>query len=325
MCQNELERFLLWCQGLEVADGRLDVVLLRSKELHHQVLSLLIRLGTATLQAMLQASLESSQLQLDDCDHLRALLDIAETMLKSPGFDEHEMGDTPSDSDESDSGMVEIVEEMSIYVDCLLDLAPALDNPALDIKTDDCPEEPPPGTKESFNTSCEEALVYCRKIRDRFDALPKYLVERLAEANVVRAAKIRAMQSQAVDQETPVNHSTTESLFSGRRPPMTEMTKSSVPPPSVFSSAPASSSRYPTQPTSVSRHVDLADFNDNSSEATFASFSTATSSAATGRPRIPPMPDRQAGGFDCTVCQLRLTDIMTNKQWKFVTTLNISS
>ncbi|EEU45683.1 uncharacterized protein NECHADRAFT_25379, partial [Fusarium vanettenii 77-13-4] len=245
ICQNELERFLLWCQGLDVADGRLDEVLSRSKELHRQVLSLLLRLGTSILQAMSQASVEPSQLQLDDCDHLRALLDVAETMLKGSGLDEHERPDTPLESDESNYGMVESIEEISAYVDCLLDLAPALDNPVLDIQTDDS-NEPLSGTKESFTTSCEEALIYCRKIRDRFDPLPRYLVERLAEANVVRAAKIREMQHQVVSKEPPINDTVTESLFTGRLPQITETTKSSVPPPSVFSSA------------LVSRHV----FND---------------------------------------------------------------
>ncbi|RSM06408.1 hypothetical protein CDV31_009182 [Fusarium ambrosium] len=315
MCQNELERFLLWCQGLSVADGHLDEVLPHSSELHPQVLSLLLRLGTVILQAISQVPGELSHLQVDECDHLRALLDVVETMLKESESDEHEESDTPSESDTSDHGFMEIMEEISAYIDCLLDLAPALDNPALDIPTDE-PKEALFGSKESFTTSCEEALIYCHKIRDRFDGLPKYLVERLAEANVCRAARIRQMQRQVIMKETSVNDGITESLFSGQDPQVTETTKSSVPPSSVFSSVLASSSRWSIQPTPAPKRVDSAEFDDNASEATFASLSTAASSFSMGRPRIPPMPDVEEGGFDCTLCYMRLTDVVTRKEWK---------
>ncbi|KAI8725586.1 Serine/threonine-protein phosphatase [Fusarium sp. LHS14.1] len=314
-CQNELERFLLWCQGLGVADGRLEEVLSRSKNLHRQVLSLLLRLGTALLQATSQIPGPTSQIQLDDCDHLRVMLDVVDTMLEDIDPDRHVRAATPSGSETSDHGLMDIMEEISVYIDCLLDLAPALDNPAFDMLTDD-PEEPFSRVKESFTTSCEEAWIYCRKIRDRFDALPKYLVERLAEANVVRASRIRQMQLQVLEKETAANDGLTESLFSGKRPQVTQDTRSSAPAPSVFLSALASSSKWSTQSASAGRRVNLAEFDDNISEATFASFSTTASSIAMVRPRMPPMPDIQDGGFDCTVCQLHLTDVTTRKQWK---------
>ncbi|KAI8673026.1 Serine/threonine-protein phosphatase [Fusarium sp. Ph1] len=293
MAQNELERFLLWCQGLGVADGRLDEVLSQSTELHHQVLSLLLRLGTAVLQAMSQVPGEALQSKLDDYGHLRTLLDVVEAMFKDSDSDEHERPDTPPGSDVSDHELVETMEEISAYVDCLLDLAPALDNPVLDIQGGDS-EEAYFSAKELFTTSCEEALIYCRKIRDRFEALPRYLVERLAEANVVRAAKLREMRRQVIEQKPPFDASTTESLFSDKYPHLTQTTKSSVPPPVRVLVGPG-----PLLKT-----------------ATFAFFSTAASSIAMGRPRIPPMPVIQEGGFDCTVCLLRLTNITTRKQWK---------
>ncbi|KAL6363045.1 hypothetical protein LRP88_02446 [Fusarium phalaenopsidis] len=303
MAQNELERFLLWCQGLGVADGRLDEVLSQSTELHHQVLSLLLRLGTAVLQAMSQVPGEALQSKLDDYGHLRTLLDVVEAMFKDSDSDEHERPDTPPGSDVSDHELVETMEEISAYVDCLLDLAPALDNPVLDIQGGDS-EEAYFSAKELFTTSCEEALIYCRKIRDRFEALPRYLVERLAEANVVRAAKLREMRRQVIEQKPPFDASTTESLFSDKYPHLTQTTKSSVPPPSVFSSALAPSSKRSAPPASDPRHDGLTEFDDNASQATFASFSTAASSIAMGRPRIPPMPVIQEGGFDCTVLEV---------------------
>jgi hypothetical protein len=74
---------------------------------------------------------------------------------------------TPSESDTSEYEATEILEEISIYVDCL-DLSPSLDNPALDIQVEGS-DEPLTQVKESFTVSSEEALIYCRKIRDRFE------------------------------------------------------------------------------------------------------------------------------------------------------------
>ncbi|KAJ3463453.1 hypothetical protein MRS44_008239 [Fusarium solani] len=295
MCQNELERFTLWCQGLGVTDGRLDQTLLHSKELRHQVLSLFLHLGTAVLQVTPHVSAKLSQLPLHECDHLRNLLHGVKAMLGESNSIQDERPDTPSGSDTSDYGLVETLEEVSAYIDCLLDLAPALDNPALGFQTDN-PEEVPLDAKESITVSCKEALIYCRKIRDRFDGLPKYLVERLAEANVGGAANIRKMRCQATEKETLANDDTNESLFSGRRPQITETINSSVPHPSVFSSTLASSSKWLAPLAS-----DFARLDDNASEATFASFSTTGSSIDMGRPRVPPMPDVQENGFDCIV------------------------
>ncbi|KAH7265939.1 hypothetical protein B0J15DRAFT_487496 [Fusarium solani] len=52
-------------------------------------------------------------------------------MLGESNSIQDERPDTPSGSDTSDYGLVETLEEVSAYIDCLLDLAPALDNPAL--------------------------------------------------------------------------------------------------------------------------------------------------------------------------------------------------
>ncbi len=76
----------------------------------------------------------------------------------------------PSESDTLEYKVMEILDEISAYVDCLLDLSPCLDNPAL---------EYPGGSKlqpkKSYTVSSEKALIYCRKIRDHFKVLPKYL------------------------------------------------------------------------------------------------------------------------------------------------------
>lgn len=308
-CRNEVERFFLWGQGLSIFDGDLDEVLARSKELHFRVLSLLLRLGTAVLQGLSRDSAPPSLVLTEQCEDLRTLLDATEAMLQDPESDDPARPYTPSGSDASEYGSAEIVEEISIYVDCLLDLSPALDNPALDIQEDGA-KELPTRAKESFNASSEEALIYCRKIRDRFEVLPTYLVERLAEANVIRALALREMRSRPSKHDAPFGDGFTESLFSTTDRRVTERTKSTAPSSSVFSSL-----RWSKAPSSTSK----LNTDDNASEATFASFSTASSAASLGRPRVPQMPEVQQDGFDCPICFLRVTNVKTREEWKSVT------
>ncbi|RYP03129.1 hypothetical protein DL765_010585 [Monosporascus sp. GIB2] len=177
-CRNDSERFFLWGDGLSITDGDLDETLERTKEVRFRVLSLL-------LETMLQE------------------MEPDEFIREAPG----------SESDSSESETPDIVAEISTYVDCLLDMAPVLENPAIDIDMD-WPDKPPGRTKEKFTVSSDEALIYCRRIRDRFESAPKYLVERLAEANVIRAATLRELQVQPVESVNPIRDDITESLFS---------------------------------------------------------------------------------------------------------------
>ena len=311
--RNEFERFFLWGQGLSIVDGDLDEVLAYSKELHFRVLSLLLRLGAVVLQGLSRDPLPSSQVLTEQCDDLRTILDATETMLQELEPDESARPYTPSEADASEYEVTEILEETSIYVDCLLDLSPSLDNPALDVQVE-ASDERPTQAMESFTVASEEALIYCRKIRDRFEMLPKYLVERLAEKNVLRAAALREMRSRPTKHEAAIRDDITESLFSTTDPRFTETTKSTAPSSSVFSSVMKSSSRW--SKASPSGQVPVLELDDNASEATFASFSTAASAISLGRPRVPPMPEIQGDGFNCTICFSRVTNVKSRKEWK---------
>ena len=273
-------------------------------------MTLLLRLGTVVLQGLYGDSLSSTKVLTEQCEDLRTLLDATESILQDQEPDEEARPNTPSESASSKYETTEVVEEISIYVDCLLDLSPSLDNPALDIQVDGSGERPMQ-TKESFTVSSDEALIYCRKIRDRFEVLPKYLVERLVEANVLRAAALREMRFRSIKNVVPINDDISENVFSTTDPRLTETTKSTVPPSSVFSSVMESFSIR--QKALFSNHVDVHDFDDG---ATFASFSTAASKICLGRPRVPPLPDIQGGGFNCSICSLLVTDVKTRKEWK---------
>ncbi|KAH8805291.1 hypothetical protein F5884DRAFT_680856, partial [Xylogone sp. PMI_703] len=235
-CHNERERFFLWGQGLSVIEGDLDEILAHSKELHFQVHYLLLRLGTVIRDRLSRdrESILPSNVLTEQCDHLRILLDATESLLEDPDS-EPINSDTISDSDVSEYEVLDIIDDISAYIDCLLDLASSLDNPAWDIQVEN-QDEHSAQEKESFDASCEEVLIYCRRIRDRFESLPKYLVERLAEANVLRAAALRALREQQSKLEAETNDDFTESLFSSSLPQVTDTTKSTVPSSSIFSS-----------------------------------------------------------------------------------------
>jgi hypothetical protein len=306
-CQNELERFFLWGHGLSVVDGQLDETLVNSKELYFRVLSLLLRLGTVILDSLSRDPSSQSKVLSEQCDDLRTLLDTTEAKLQES---EPELirPDTLSVSDTSEYGLEDILEDITTYMDCLLDLAPSLDNPALDMPAENL-DRYSTKEKEIFVASSEEAAIYCRKIRDRFISLPKYIVERLAEANVIRAAALRSARSQnELNVAADVAKSLpSESLFSTIDHGVTDTTKSTAPSSSVFSSLLKRVTR---------RSTTISQFSDNASEATFASFSTAQSAINQGRPRVPPMPELEEGGFTCPICYKRVIGVVSRKAWK---------
>ncbi|KAJ4259731.1 Serine/threonine-protein phosphatase PP1-gamma catalytic subunit [Fusarium torreyae] len=310
-CRNDIERFFLWGEGLSIIEGHLDEILAFSKELHIEVLSLLLHLGTAVLQGISRNWTTLNEDLGDQCDDLRNLLDTAEVMLHEadPEVNRDIELYTPSDPDTSAYSPTEIVEDVSIYVDCLLDLAPSLDNPALDVEASNY--ERPTHVKEAFSVSSDQALVYCRKIRDRFMNLPKSLVERLAEANVIRANRISELRSQPIKSEPGTNDNTTEKLFSTADNRFTETIKSTLP---VSSATAESSTNWPGGPPMTP--IPAIDRDVRSEPDTIATFSTAASALSSGRPRVPPMPKIIDDGFTCPICYVSVTNVKTRREWK---------
>jgi hypothetical protein len=304
-CLNEVERFFLWGQGLSVPDGDLEEVLAFSKELHLQVLSLLLRLGTAVLHSTSQIPAPVSQHLTAQRDDLRVLLETTEAVLRQPDPDDAARPDSPTPSDLSDAGLIDTVDEISVYVDCLLDLSPSLDKPALDLQTGG-DEEGARKPTEAFSVSSEEAQLYCRKIWDRFEALPKYLVERLAEANVRRAAALRDFRSRAAKADFVDDIS--ENLFSTTDGGPSKMTKSGAVSSSVFSSVPGLALSGPSK-------VPAAETDDSASFATFATLSSLHPRPECGVPASP-MLEPQGQWIDCPICCSSIANVASRDQWK---------
>jgi len=312
---REIERLVLWKSRFTRPNRDLDTILLKSLELRHCVILSLHGLGSVLQRGIAHTpGAESDVPELKSrMKDLRGLLEQAAVILDISVSDE-DASEGVGDESISATGVGRLVDDMSWYIDCLDDLSPALESPVEDVELAD----PVHQQLESFTVSSPEALTFCRHIRDRFKKLPKRLVERLGEANAVRAKLLKTVRDAHDDMERRENDlkplpAPSESLFSASMPKPTETTSSSFKPDSIFDTNP---------------HYELAEetSNDNASFATFASLSTTFSTASLGRPRVPPLPDAalQRESFSCSFCYRLLTGIYTRRAWKCVDPLTIA-
>ncbi|KAK3379615.1 hypothetical protein B0T24DRAFT_519888, partial [Lasiosphaeria ovina] len=190
---HELRRFYLWGDGFDAGEGHLDEILVGSAELRANVLSLLFQLsrvlttelgrlaGVENLQADSWFAAELAEVKRMQ-EKVNIVLQDPASFFDLPGDVESLSGSQASDMDDED-----VLDDIAVYLDCLMDLCQALENPAVDLidEQDVLAQE-----AELFAVSSQPAVNYCRKIRDQYPQLPKFLVERLGELNVVRVAHL---------------------------------------------------------------------------------------------------------------------------------------
>ncbi|KAK0722700.1 hypothetical protein B0T26DRAFT_229158 [Lasiosphaeria miniovina] len=337
---HELRRFYLWGDGFDAAEGHLDEILVGAAELRANVLSLLFQLsrvlttelgrlaGVEDLQADSWFAAELAEVKRMQ-EKVNIVLQDPASFFDLPGDVESLSGSQTSDMDDED-----VLDDITVYLDCLMDLCQALENPAVDLidEQDVLAQE-----AELFAVSSQPAVNYCRKIRDQYPQLPKFLVERLGELNAVRVAHLLEQERlklaaglagtatmQGITQKSlgPRDNQTwtnppTESLVSESHRNPTDTTKSTLRSDSIFDTnhpAAAGPSRQAHQKKpSISLEID-----DTGSVATFASFSTTASALSKGRPRVPALPEvAHAGGpFSCPACHQELRGITTRAAWK---------
>ena len=238
---------------------------------------------------------------------LNSHLGSAGAMLAGQSSSEADPENEPfSDSEISEEDFSELLDDVALYTDCLMDLTPALENPAPDILINDKEAIP----FESFKASSELAFSFCRRIRDQFPMLDVKLVERLAEANSRRSQRIQARVRDAPKssnlRKDTVSAASSEPAFSETGPDYSVTTKSSFTPGSLFDEEP------PTQKQAT-------DWDDNASQTTFASFSTSFSvEDQFGRPKVPPLPEGAAKGrpFECIACSREIRNVRNRQAWK---------
>lgn len=340
---RQLQRFFLWGDGCSASEGSLDEALSKTMDLRMNVLSLMLSLSRVLSKDFWHlvdrdgCSLEKRE----NIWNIKRMEEQAETMLKGmrPFDVEEDPGETESlpDSELSELDHETILDDIITYVDCLTDLYQALENPAVDFPGETDIEQP---ASEEFTVSSAQALNYCRKIRDQHPSLPKYLVERLGELNAVRLSRLMSLEIMEGDVEpsdlqplatnmmemnktvhTEISE-VTEDLLSENQHQLTDTTKSTFQSGSIFDSE--SNRLGPGQqlrnqilkrrpPHRLAQTGD-----DTASIATFASYNTTASSIASGRPRVPPMPDEGAEGgtFTCPSCCKRIKRFTSRTQWK---------
>lgn len=204
-----------------------------------------------------------------------------------------------SDSDSSEGDFAEGVEDISSFTDCLMDLAPALEHPALDIEFKKAALN-----VVAFQVSSAMAANYCRKIQDRFPDLDIRIVERLGEANQNRSKRLR--ESIAANEATAEDPED-ETLFSRNGGKQTETSKSTYVSESIFSTD-----------ENPEFGISKEEYDDGASQTTFATFSTAFSTTGRGMPRIPPLPEYARSGkpFKCVACGQVLHSVRNRRVWK---------
>lgn len=333
---QEVERFFLWGDGFSASSGQLDEILSKSSELRQSVFSSLYELGVTLKNTAMRSCYVSHSYKAGGLDvpmrELQVLLEQTWILLYgSDGLDDR---DAVSESGSSANDLAECFEDISTYIDCLMDLSLALENPAFDLEAVDA-TIPIFQNLETFDASSPHALAFCRKIRDRFPKLDKWLVERLGENNAVRASALKEARERCLDIEAMVAEMAnctvdepeesvlpSEALFSDSQPKPTETTRSTNLSDPVFDKSKPDSQRRPAPPFKPTRrfpHVPAS----NASFATFASFSTKASAITDGRPRVPSLPEEALKGkpFSCLACHQKIAIKMTRKDWKYDTRL----
>lgn len=356
--RREAERLFLWGHGVSARDGHLDGILSQSQDLRLSVITVLSGLATCVTSGSARLFSQGSKADVpaatcDVANELRRLTDQAATLLKPSSTTEEELGEEYEDEEawDSESGTTssvfefeDFLDDMKTYIDCLTDLSEALQGPTLDTDPafDTEPEYPP----EDFKVSSLQALVFCRKIRDRFPNLDKWLVERLGEGNAHRASLLLREKEASehaddgdptcIDAERPeyfedrgerLFEEDTESdhqpgsLSLEAFPEATETTGSTLETKSIFSrptkDKPQTQGRDPTPPISFA--ITEESLSDDEGHGTVASFSTTASDIEGGRVRVPPMPAEalQATSFRCFICDQDVSlKSKTRRDWK---------
>ncbi|CAF3554265.1 hypothetical protein QX201_000166 [Fusarium graminearum] len=199
---QEVERLFLWGDGFSASSGQLDEILSKSSELRQSVLSSLYELGVTLKNTALQTRYTSHGNKTRGLDipmrELRGLLEQTSILLY--GSDSLDDRDAISESGSSTNDLTKCIEDISIYIDCLMDLSVALENPVLDLEPVNA-TIPSSQNLETFDVSSSQASTFCRKIRDRFPKMEKWLVERLGENNARRASALKEAHERCLDIE----------------------------------------------------------------------------------------------------------------------------
>ncbi|CAI7672660.1 unnamed protein product [Penicillium pancosmium] len=260
--KKDVANLRLWDENY--SRGYLDIILGNSCHLKVSVAENLKGIGDILLSYLADCEKWTTVTSKKDIVHARDLaLDLKAQLERTAVLISSEDSSASSADETSDEASSTAQRErnrlgrLHCYVRCLMDLVPVIENEVYRLQHQ--VERPSHPNEDVFHLS-QSAQPFAMRIRDRFTNAPVYLVERLAEANWERHVRIRAQESFEEDESRPV-------LFK---------------PGSLFHDS-ALGSSIPYAATAASH-------------TSFLSVS-ATGQEVKGRPRVPPLPQKDETYF----------------------------
>jgi hypothetical protein len=326
----ELHRYYVWGSDVSAPNGQLDKILARSSELQHNVWFLLEQLSRTLHTDLFRLLHADSSFDEELRNERQEVVEMQKTvveMLSDTDFSVDAGSDVESlsSSRASEPSGDEILNAITTYIDCLMDLCDAIENPAPDWADE---QEAALGN-EIFNVA-PGAERHCRQIRDQYPDLPKYLVERLGTLNDSRYARLTSPQNPVPVQITVLDRNENKSDKS-REPPSEDLLS-------------GASSHRPTTATDLSDVFDESPFprmhqdhvpeaappsesedadDDAASAFSVTTYRTTESTRIKGRRTVPQGPPETESGrpFNCNICKTVVGNIRGRPEWKQVALL----
>jgi len=237
--------------------------------------------------------------------------------------------DTDSDGESSpdDDPLEEVVEDLSAYMENLIDLSPSLDHPAIDTVLI---EDPMTNLNDILSGATEPARPFVLAIWDRFPSMEKVLVRRLGEANWDRRQRLREKLSAALElranpaanNDEPDIEDTGDTVVGDSERQVTRYEAStlgsSFSHPSTYQSSTTRSGF--SEPSIFDRDSILIPNHQRRSiaESTTSFASSTMDGSGPGQRRVPNLPDNYDFGspFECPICGDILTELRHRADWK---------
>jgi len=322
----ELHRYYVWGSDVSASSGQLDQTLANSSELQYNVWFLLEQLSRTLhtdLFRLLQAGSSPDEELHNEREEVVEMQKAVMEILSDADFSVDTSSDVESlsSSHVSEPGGDEILNAIATYIDCLMDLCDAIENPAPNWAD----EEDVAPENEIFDVP-REAERHCRRIRDQYPFLPKYLVERLGNFNALRYARFNSPAPVPVLVGAAILHTNEDKSHKSDDPPSEDLLSSSHRPTTatdqsvVFDEDPVS--RIPVcYPPDAAPPCKNEDTEDNAATVfSVATYRTTESTRVNGRRTVPPEPPETEDGrpFNCNICHTIVRNVRGRPEWKLV-------
>lgn len=255
----------------------------------------------------------------DQRREVRALIEGVQETLED-ATSSHSDSDSGSDFSDTGNLLEEIIGDLRSRNQCLIDLSGSLERPAADADL----EETKASSVAAFKVS-GPAEIWTRKVIDSYPNIDVTLAERLGEASWHRYHRVSLQWeiAEPFENQSESEDDDDDSDKVGDLPNVTETTRSSADPSSIFSSAGRQTNTTGTSVSNnnfdyafpIARKRRMA--KDIRSQATYTSVMS-NDQGERGWLKIPAMPKAAESGkaFRCTICGDKCKEIFSQTEWK---------